>query len=120
MNIQKRTELYLLEILNKLDKSLYDELDDYDKGRKDIINLLFNREKLPKKEKYILKENYHYGDQTIIPAGTEVEQALNLPQPNEAEIAYWIKPWKGMNKYQKSWMRNYGYGIGKKNIIKIK
>lgn len=37
---------YLQDELNKLDLSLYDDLSDYEKGKKVILNILFNKENL--------------------------------------------------------------------------
>lgn len=52
-----------------------------------------------------------YWDGTIIPRGTRVVPADNLPQPNDSNIAYWAEPWEGMTEAQQAHMRTYGYGI---------
>ncbi len=52
----------------------------------------------------------------IIPKGTAVIPADNLPQPNESEIAYWAEPWPRMHDDEKSHMRTYGFGIRKEDV----
>ena len=54
--------------------------------------------------------------ETIIPAGTKVLEATNLPKDNSAGIAYWAEPWKGMDEYEESHMRNYGFGISSDSV----
>ena len=48
-----------------------------------------------------------YGLIAIIPAGTKVEQATNLP----SMLDFWATPWRGMSERAKSWQRNYGFLI---------
>ncbi|MDA3856194.1 MAG: hypothetical protein PF569_08105 [Candidatus Woesearchaeota archaeon] len=38
------------ELLDELDKDLYDELSSYSQGMKDILNVLFEREETTNKE----------------------------------------------------------------------
>jgi hypothetical protein len=47
-----------------------------------------------------------YGFITIIPAGTPVIPATNLPQGG-----YWAEPWPGMSDEAESWERNYGFHL---------
>ena len=49
-----------------------------------------------------------YGHIAIIPAGTSVQKANNLPE-KDGKPQYWSKGWRGMNKYQRSWKDNYGF-----------
>jgi hypothetical protein len=47
-----------------------------------------------------------FGLIAVIPAGTRVMPAGNLPmQPGK----YWVDEWPGMSEQQRSWHRNYGF-----------
>jgi len=56
-----------------------------------------------------------YGHDTVIPKGTRVERADNLP--SDSEIKFWAMPWRGMSESQKAWCRNYGYGIAAEDVM---
>jgi hypothetical protein len=43
---------------------------------------------------------------TVIPEGTNVIPATNLPQGG-----YWVEPWEGMSDAAESWQRNYGFHV---------
>jgi len=44
----------------------------------------------------------------VIPAGTTVTLAKNLPSKDGVKL-YWSKGWRGMDEKAKSWKRNYGF-----------
>lgn len=46
MNIDKNAIEFLLVMLKKLDLKAYDDLTDYQKGKKDVLNWLFSIEPL--------------------------------------------------------------------------
>jgi hypothetical protein len=48
-----------------------------------------------------------YLKKAIIPAGTTVVPASNLP--SEGGKRYWSKGWRGMTKAERSHQRNYGF-----------
>lgn len=50
-----------------------------------------------------------YNKKTIIPKGTNLIKATNLPQGG-----WWACDWPGMTDLQKSWSRNYGFHISEK------
>lgn len=56
------------------------------------------------------------GRVTTIPKGTGVQPASNLPADNDAGIAYWAFNWAGMDEYEESHARNYGFGVGKDDV----
>lgn len=56
-----------------------------------------------------------YGHITIIPAGTPVVSASNLP----AKGLYWAEPWNGMNEQEQSWQRNYGFLVNAEDVCEI-
>jgi hypothetical protein len=58
--------------------------------------------KTDKDIKYI--DNYY--NETIIPKGTKLVPANNLPNGG-----WWACDWRGMTERQKSWSRNYGFLI---------
>lgn len=68
------------------------------------------------------KNNIEYrlghGPLVVIPAGTEVEPANNLPQPNEFGIEFWVDPWDNMSPEAESWMRTYGFGVARDQVEK--
>ena len=53
-----------------------------------------------------------YGFVVVIPKGTKVVPATNLP----GEGKYWAEPWEGMSDYAESWQRNYGFLIQEDEI----
>jgi hypothetical protein len=53
-------------------------------------------------------------NKTIIPSGTKAIPATNLP--SDSQIKYWAENWKGMNEEEKSWARNYGFGLTKNEV----
>lgn len=55
------------------------------------------------------------GREVIIPVGTKVERALNLPDGSETE--YWVGEWEGMDEYAESHARTYGFGISTRELI---
>lgn len=48
----------------------------------------------------------------VIPKNTPVIPATNLPEPD----LYWCEEWPGMNEYEQSWHRNYGFLIKQNEI----
>ena len=46
---------------------------------------------------------------TVIPAGTTVVEATNLPSGIEEGKRYWAEPWDNMTDEEDSWHRNYGF-----------
>jgi len=57
------------------------------------------------------KHKIHYytrpvGSRTLIPAGTPVREATNLP-----DGGWWAQPWESMSDDEISWMNNYGFFI---------
>lgn len=53
--------------------------------------------------------HYHvapYGLVTVIPKGTEVIPATNLPAGG-----HWVEAWEGMSDNAESWQRNYGFHV---------
>ena len=57
-------------------------------------------------KKEIRYKSAPYGHIAIIPKGTPVIPADNLPQGG-----YWAEPWSGMNEQEESWQRNYGFHL---------
>lgn len=49
----------------------------------------------------------------VIPQGTEVYLASNLPHP---PWVYWAHEWEGMTEEAESWMNNYGFMIYEDDI----
>lgn len=45
------------------------------------------------------------GKGMLIPKGTKVVPAANLPEPGR----FWAEPWDGMTDEASSWQRNYGF-----------
>jgi hypothetical protein len=67
----------------------------------------------------VTKENIRMGfagtlHKVIIPKGTKVIPASNLPE--DSKIKYWALPWKGMSQEEKSFQRNYGYGLEENEV----
>jgi hypothetical protein len=61
--------------------------------------------------------NYHtpYPQlQPVIPAGTEVIPATNLP--GTSKIKFWACAWDGMTEAEESWLRNYGFGLSNEDM----
>ena len=55
---------------------------------------------------------YHaapYGFVAMIPAGTPVAPAANLP--SGGSIQWWAEPWADMSESAEAWMRGYGFGL---------
>jgi hypothetical protein len=61
--------------------------------------------------KSIRYEVPNYGLIAVIPAGTEVFPAANLPLLPNGESRYWAEDWENMGSYAESWQRNYGFLI---------
>lgn len=55
--------------------------------------------------------NYHmsWAGRTVIPAGTKVRPATNLPHTEGEEAKYWCEPWEGMSETAKGWGSGYGF-----------
>lgn len=51
----------------------------------------------------------------VIPAGTTVVPADNLP--TDSEVKYWACKWHGMDEIAESHERNYGFGLEEGNVI---
>ena len=51
-----------------------------------------------------------------IPVGTPCIRATNLPE--DSEIKFWVLNWKGMTDKEKSWSRNYGFGLREDEVEK--
>jgi len=45
----------------------------------------------------------------VIPAGTTVTLAKNLPPRSDGVKQYWCKGWRGMDEEARSWKENYGF-----------
>ena len=45
----------------------------------------------------------------LIPAGTRIHPASNLPSTKPKR--YWVESWAGMTMEEESWNRNYGFLI---------
>ena len=52
-----------------------------------------------------------YGFIALIPAGTPVIPAENLPEP-----CFWAEPWPNMGREAAAWDRNYGFLIWPEEI----
>lgn len=48
-----------------------------------------------------------YGWRVVIPKGTPVSRATNLPDDDNP--TYWVEPWEGMTGQELSWLGNYGF-----------
>lgn len=58
----------------------------------------------------------------VIPAGTTVTLAKNLPPRSDGVKQYWCKGWRGMSKEARSWKNNYGFLLTEhevKNHLKV-
>lgn len=55
-----------------------------------------------------------YGVIAVIPEGTEVLPATNLPLDQEKK--YWVKNWRGMSEKEESWAANYGFLLSREEI----
>lgn len=53
----------------------------------------------------ILYKSSPYGVETLIPAGTRVRPANDLPDYG----LWWVMPWADMDKQAASWQRCYGF-----------
>ena len=54
-----------------------------------------------------------YGLIAVIPKGTPVIPASNLPgRPTR----FWAEPWEGMSESAESWFRNYGFLIERDQV----
>lgn len=59
--------------------------------------------------------SYHsIGIRTVIPKGTKVIPATNLP----GDKKYWTESWDGMNEKEESWQRSYGFLVDHSEIEK--
>jgi hypothetical protein len=54
-----------------------------------------------------IKYSMEWAGSAIIPMGTRLIKADNLPYKN----AYWAENWDDMSESEKSWSRNYGFLI---------
>lgn len=52
------------------------------------------------------------GLRTVIPKGTEVIPATNLPQKD----MYWAEPWPSMDEFEESYGRCYGFLLTKAEV----
>ena len=57
------------------------------------------------------KHDIIYG-RFIVPIGTEVIPATNLPEKG----MFWAEPWQNMSEEAESWSRNYGFLLTKEDI----
>lgn len=48
-----------------------------------------------------------YGLIAVIPAGTEVVEAKNLPAKDKPR--WWAMAWAGIKESEEAWLRNYGF-----------
>jgi len=55
---------------------------------------------------------YPYGEIAVIPAGTKVLPADNLPSGG-----YWSCAWDGMSPEAESWHRNYGFLLNPEEVV---
>ena len=53
-----------------------------------------------------------YGTVAVIPAGTRVIPATNLPGSGQ----FWAMGWRGMTDTERSWHRNYGYLLTQEDV----
>ena len=61
---------------------------------------------------------YHaapYGAIALIPEGTPVTPATNLP-----EDKFWASPWEGMTPEAESWARSYGFLLDPEEVKEVK
>jgi hypothetical protein len=56
--------------------------------------------------------NMEWAGKTVIPRGTRVMRATNLPGNS-----YWAKGWRGMKEKERSWERNYGFKIEAEDVV---
>lgn len=58
----------------------------------------------------------------VIPAGTTVTLAKNLPPREDGQKQYWSKGWRGMDKQARGWKDSYGFLLTEhevKNHLKV-
>lgn len=63
-----------------------------------------------------------YGRIAVIPAGTTVTLAKNLPPRKDGVKQYWSKGWRGMSKQARGWKNSYGFLLTEhevKNNLKV-
>jgi hypothetical protein len=57
----------------------------------------------------------------IIPEGTPIYHAINLPGQDEStpmiDRLYWSGKWQGMSEIVESWHRNYGLLLASNDVI---
>jgi hypothetical protein len=58
-----------------------------------------------------------YAGTVVIPKGTRVDRATNLPTTDKGRERYWARGWRGMKEREKSWARNYGYLIESEDVV---
>jgi len=58
-----------------------------------------------------------YAGKVVIPKGTRVDRATNLPTTDTGRERYWARGWRGMKEREKSWARNYGYLIESEDVV---
>tara|TARA_R110000824_G_scaffold183185_3_gene364169 strand:+ start:1827 stop:2051 length:225 start_codon:yes stop_codon:yes gene_type:complete len=58
---------------------------------------------------------YPYNTVFIIPAGTKVNKAENLPAGK-----FWARKWYGMDKYALSHYDNYGFLLEREEVMLVK
>lgn len=56
-----------------------------------------------------------YGLIAVIPKGTPVTPARNLPEPN----TFWVEQWKGMSDKAEGWIRNYGFLVSRDQVTDL-
>ena len=64
------------------------------------------------KTKTEIKYRMGWIQRTTIPKGTPVFPATNLPEPGQ----YWCEEWKGMDEFEKSHARNYGFLVSEDEV----
>lgn len=69
-----------------------------------------------KTKENIVYKYYPYGE-VVIPKGTKVIPATNLPATSD--IKYWCEAWDGIeyDNIALSWHRNYGFGLTSDEVV---
>lgn len=57
-----------------------------------------------------------YGHIAVVPKGTKVIPATNLPGP---DVGFWAEFWEGMSEKAESWKRNYGFHVSSRDIKEV-
>jgi hypothetical protein len=58
----------------------------------------------------------HYGLVAVIPAGTSVTPADNLPQRDDGKNQFWVEPWDNMHESEQAWYDNYGFLVTEDDV----